>query len=127
MKTMLYTAKFMWDDNREMSTWMRNIIEPIFFKLRGFAVDALNPHYAEWNEEFGDINAPDDDPLKDYGGTEYCKFIQSKTQAVLDTVNKTHKAKAVRLVAGEYGDIEGLVKIAGRLDRHFVVEFIPVE
>ncbi len=84
----------------------KDCIENEFVRLRNLAIERLNPMYATWNDEFFKlgIEVSETDRLKDFGGTEYCKFISSRTQKILDDVNKQYGG-LVKLCCDEIGDI----------------------
>ena len=124
--TVYVTTKIVYDEHNQLYSKFTPVIQPEFMRLRNLAADALNPHYEKWNAEFGDRDIPEDDELKDYGGTEYCRFIQSKTEPILQQINKKHGRKFVELCAGEYGDIEGRFCMVGGKKVHFVMELFPV-
>ena len=124
--TVYVTTKIVYDEHDQLYSKFTPVIQPEFMRLRSLAVDALNPRYEEWNAEFGNHDIPEDDELKDYGGTEYCRFIQSKTEAILQQINKKYVREFVELCAGEYGDIEGRFCMVGGKKVHFVMELFPV-
>ena len=80
----------------------------LFMYSRKFAVEALNPMYEKWNEEFnnlGEYVIDENDELKDYGGTKYCEFIRNKSREVLKRVNKKHPVTNWELDCDEICDI----------------------
>lgn len=127
-----FTVKFVYDDKAfgeamKSNTILEEYIKSEFVRLRNIACDELNPHYEEWNTEFGDHDVPEDDELKEYGGTEYCNFIRSKQEPILQAINKKHSHGLVELCSDEICDICGLIKaksIAG-YDVKFSCELIP--
>lgn len=113
----LFTVKFVYDDKAfgeaiESHVFLKNMIESEYMRLRNIACDELNPHYEEWNTEFGfdKYSIPEDDELKDWGGTEYCNFIRSKQEPILQAINKKHSNGLVELCCDEICDICGLIK-----------------
>ena len=96
-----------------------------YFRLRNIAVPKLNEHYAEWNSEFDklDIQRREDDPLKEYGGSEYCKYIREKQKSVLEEVNKKHALYNIHLESDVIGDLIAVNKRGGTL----IVEFEPIK
>ena len=129
-----FTIYFNFDDKAfektlESHVFLKNIIQNEYVRLRNIACNELNPHYEEWNAEFGDRDIPEDDELKDWGGTEYCNFIRHKQEAILQEVNKKHAKGIVELCSDEICDIGGVIKtksIAGYdHDVKFVAELIP--
>lgn len=129
-----FTIYFNFDDKDfekalESHVFLKNIIQNEYVRLRNIACDALNPHYEEWNAEFGDHDIPEDDELRDWGGTEYCNFIRSKQEVILQEVNKKYSKGIVELCSDEICDIGGIIKtksIAGYdHDVKFVAELLP--
>lgn len=85
----LYRPVFIF--SKEADDVVKLLGQQCFMELRYLAVEALNPMYEQWNEEFNKNDngiIDDSDELKDYGGTKYCKFIQSKQKDILAQVNK---------------------------------------
>lgn len=131
-----FTIYFNFDDKAfekalESHVFLKNIIQNEYVRLRNIACDELNPHYEEWNKEFDldNYSIPEDDELKEWGGTEYCNFIRSKQEVILQEVNKKHAKGIVELCSDEICDIGGVIKtksIAGYdHDVKFVAELIP--
>lgn len=84
-----YYAKFVF--SKELPESLKRVFIADFYNLYNKAVEELNKHYEEWNNEFDSLSSfkgvSENDPLKDYGGSEYCKFIARKQQKILDVVN----------------------------------------
>lgn len=98
-----------------------------FIELRKFAVEALNPMYEQWNEEFEKVCksiVKENDKLKDYGGTKYCKFIQRKSREILKQVNEKHLVLNWYFDCDEIGDIIFRNKYDKKLT--MTLEFEPV-
>ena len=95
--------------NKNVHPSFKSILVQDFLKKREMLVDLLNPNYERWNAEFDQlgIKVEDDDPLKDFGGTEYCKFIRSKQEAFADIVNY-NRISPVELRISETGHIYGV-------------------
>ena len=128
-----FTIKFLYDNKEfqkamESHTILEELIKSEFVRLRNIACDELNPHYEEWNTEFGDHEVPEDDELKNWGGTEYCNFIRSKQEPILQAVNKKHSKGIVELYSDEICDIGGVIRTQSMgldHDVHFSCELIP--
>ena len=128
-----FTIKFLYDNKEfqkamESHTILEELIKSEFVRLRNIACDELNPHYEEWNAEFGDHEVPEDDELKNWGGTEYCNFIRSKQEPILQAVNKKHSKGIVELYSDEICDIGGVIRTQSMgldHDVHFSCELIP--
>ena len=91
--------------------WVKPKVEEEYMRLRNLACEVLNAHYEEWNAEFDlDTNdVPDDDPLKDFGGTAYCDFIRKKQAPIISEINKTEANWLVKIFPGKTCDIEGML------------------
>ena len=130
-----FTVKFLYDDKKfqeamESHNILDKLITSEFVRLRNIACDELNQHYEEWNTEFGDHEVPEDDELKNWGGTEYCNFIRSKHDPILNAVNEKYaRNSVVELYSDEICDIGGVIraKYIGGYDHDvkFVAELIP--
>lgn len=134
MNSMAFTVELNFDDKAfekalGSRSFLKDYILKEFVRLRNIACDELNPHYEEWNTEFGDHEVPEDDELKDWGGTEYCNFIRSKQDPILAAVNEKHSKGIIELYSDEICDIGGVIKtkhIGGYdHDVKFVAELIP--
>lgn len=104
-----FTANVKFNYSKQIPFWMRPGVEREYLELRGLACDALNPHYKEWNAEYN-ASHPDevinyDDPMEDFGGAEYCRFINSKQQPIIDEINRKHANNHVRLCAMDNCDL----------------------
>lgn len=116
-ENMTFKVKFVYDDKAfgeaiESHLFLKNRIHSEYVRLRNIACEELNPHYEEWNKEFNldKYSIPEDDELKEYGGTEYCNFIRSKQEPILQAINKKHSHGIVELCCDEICDICGLIK-----------------
>lgn len=129
----IFTIKFLYDNKKfqeamESHTILAELIKSEFVRLRNIACDELNQHYEEWNAEFGDHDVPEDDELKNWGGTEYCNFIRSKQEPILQEVNRKHSKGIVELYSDEICDIGGVIRTESMgldHDVHFSCELIP--
>lgn len=97
-----------------------------FVRLRDIACNKLNPHYEEWNDEFNNIltkTVDPDDPLADYGGTEYCEFIRSKQMEIIEKINKRYAKRYIKLDTDLNGgcDIIGVAIKNPKLKMHLVL------
>lgn len=117
MKDMTFKVKFVYDDKAfeealKLHVFLKIAIQNEYVRLRNIACRELNPHYEKWIKEFNldSYSIPDDDELKEYGGTKYCKFIQSKQEAILHEVNKKHSNGLIELCSDEICDICGVIK-----------------
>lgn len=128
-----FTVKFLYDDKKfqeamESHIILDKLITSEFMRLRNIACDKLNPHYEEWNAEFGDHDVPEDDELKNWGGTEYCNFIRSKQEPILQEVNKKYAKGLIELYCDEICDIGGVIRtktMGYDHDVKFSCELIP--
>ena len=93
--------------SEEVSETMKALIEKIFMILRSEAVDLLNPHYEEWNNEYDKEVTGEDD-------MEYNGFIQKKQIEILDKVNKKYWFLPLKLSSDEYADIIGVFEDKGK-------------
>lgn len=78
--------------NKKVSGCVRNIIVAEFVRKRNEVCELLNPNYEKWNAEFNALDIPnmENDPLEDYGGTEYCKFIRQKQTEVINAYEESN-------------------------------------
>ena len=118
----LYKPVFMF--SKEISNFRKEIAKSQFVMARKIAVEELNPKYEEWNNNFETTEIPEDDELKDYGGTKYCKYIQKKIRGVLKQVNKKIITIGWELDADEIGDI--IFRHKHDKDLIMTLELIPV-
>ena len=97
--------------NKKVDAKLQDALIMDFVEKRDILVERLNPHYEEWNAEFDTLGKPvmENDPLEDFGGTEYCKFITAKQQEYADKVNEERKS-LVELKISKDGDIYGVYK-----------------
>lgn len=98
-----FTANAKFNYSKPIPFWMRPGVEREYLRLRSLAFDAINPHYSEWNAEYN-ASHPDevvnqDDPMEEFGGSEYCQFLNSKQQPIIDEINRKHANNRVRLCA----------------------------
>lgn len=122
MTETLYCPKFIF--SKEISEFRQEVAKQVFMMLRHFAVEALNPRYEEWNANFENVEVPEDDELKDYGGTKYCKYIQEKSREVLKEVNVRLIMSTWKFDSDEIGDIIFRNKIDK--DLTMTLELIPI-
>lgn len=103
--------------NRKVPKFIQNIMFWEFMRLRPYACEALNPHFAKWNSEY--------DKLRDFR-VDYTKFICKKQREVLKQVNKEHFSWFIRLdVDEESGDICAKSKIGNLI--MMTLELKPIE
>lgn len=77
----------------------KRLVERAYMIMRNEAVELINPHLEEWNNEYGTIEDQDD----------YNRFIAKKEQKILNDVNRRLKGSPVTLMAREEdGDIVGV-------------------
>lgn len=123
-----FTANVKFNYSKPIPFWMRPEVEREYLRLRSLACDELNPHYSEWNAEYN-ASHPDEmidygDPMDIFGGAEYCKFINSKQQPIIDEINRKHAIKRVRLCAMDNCDL-GCI-ILGLFDREISIMHITL-
>lgn len=102
-------VKFNYD--RPIPWWFERYVQDEYMKLRNIACGELNGNYETWNSEFEfeKYDIPDDDELKDFGGTEYCEFIRKKQEPIIESVNKRYSDGAVKLYSTRECDIGAIV------------------
>ena len=93
-----------------------------FVRLRNVACNELNLHYEEWNSEFGDCKCDANDPLADFGGTDYCAFIHDKQKGILDKINQRNMSRLVELDNDKIGDIFARCKLDRSITVHLRLE-----
>lgn len=107
------TAKVTYNYSKPIPFWMRPGVEREYMHLRGIACDRLNPHYEEWNKEYEALHPSEEvdpnDEMKDFGGSAYCEFLNSKQRPILDEINKEYATGHVRLYPTKECDIGGIV------------------
>lgn len=81
-----------------------------YMSLRHHAVDLVNPYFDEWNLEFGERDVDSNDPLRDCGGTEYCKFICDKQRPAVDYINRKNRLSFIKLDLDDRGNFIGRIK-----------------
>jgi hypothetical protein len=130
MKQMYFRAIFNFENDTliRIIPKLKDVIEHDYVKMRHLACDRLNGNYEKWNKEFEELKIERDknDPLYDFGGTEYCEFIRNKQQPIIDEVNSIAKG-CVRLYSTEECDLGGIVVFFGKEITRFDVELEPVE
>lgn len=104
-----FTANVKFNYSKPIPFWMRPAVEREYLRLRSLACDELNPHYSEWNAEYS-ASHPDevvdhDDPMEEFGGAEYCNFLNSKQQPIIDEINRKYATGRVRLYPTKECDI----------------------
>lgn len=114
-----YCAKFVF--SKELPELLKRVLIADFYNLYNKAVEELNKHYEEWNNEFASLSSfkgvSENDPLKDYGGSEYCKFLARKQQKILDVVNNKGMHVLELKTSINDGDVlYGKCKLAGLKD-----------
>jgi hypothetical protein len=132
-----FKVKFVYDDKAfgeaiESRVFLKDMIHSEYVKLRNIACEAVNPHLEEWNEEFNfdKYSIPEDDELKEWGGTKYCNFIRSKQEPILQEINKKYSTGVVELCCDEICDICGVIratKFNYDHDVRFSCELIPCD
>lgn len=91
--------------SKKVMPWTKRRMKSEYFRLRNIAVKELNKYFEKWNEEFGIPNPKENDPLKEYGGSEYCNFIRKKERLILSRINSKEAKRGVFLDADEIGDL----------------------
>lgn len=103
------------------------LMEQLYIPARSLFVEALNPHYEEWNNEFDEKY-----PEKDGYSQEYCDFLTERQREVIQKVNNPVKAYLDFDVIGDpeddFGDLYAKVnrKVFGK-PVNMRVALIPVE
>lgn len=123
-----FTANVKFNYSKPIPFWMRPGVEREYLRLRSLACDELNPLYSEWNAEYN-ASHPDevidyDDPMEDFGGAEYCSFINSKQQPIIDEINRKHANNRVRLCAMDSCDLAA--SIYGRGNKQISTVYITL-
>lgn len=115
-----FTANVKFNYSKPIPFWMRPAVEREYLRLRSLACDELNPHYSEWNAEYSALNPEEivdpNDELKDFGGTNYRRFINSKQQPIIDELNRKHANNRVRLCVMDSGGL-GCIILGPLFDR----------
>lgn len=112
--------------SRKVSEKRKEALKNEYFRLRKEAVKQLNPKFDIWNKQFKKIHIPkrDSDPLQEYGGTMYCRYIRFMEILALIPVN----IKCSRHGIFVWPDIIGDISIKSIFDRTtLVVEFEPIQ
>lgn len=98
-----FTANVEFNYSKPIPFWMRPAVEREYLRLRNLACAELNQHYGEWNAEYSALYPEEivdlNDPMEEFGGTEYCRFLNNKQQPIIDEINRKHADKRVRLYA----------------------------
>lgn len=108
-----FTANVKFNYSKPIPFWMKPAVEREYLRLRSLAIEELNPHYSEWNAEYS-ASHPDEvvdynDPMEEFGGAEYCEFLNSKQQPIIDEINRKHANNRVRLCAMDSCDLGCIV------------------
>ena len=69
-------AKFIYSNSVDEE--IKPLLESAFVLIRNEACELLNPHFEDWNEEYGKVDDVDD----------YNSFIDNKCNNVLEVLNK---------------------------------------
>lgn len=78
---------------------LKKLLEMMFMSSRNSIVEMLNPHYDEWNAQYGKEVTGDDDE-------EYLHYIQKKQQEIIDKYNRiTAFRNTMQFYSDEYADI----------------------
>ena len=117
---MLFTTVFTF--SKEIPKILEEAMIHEFVRLRNAACEELNPRYEEWNSEFGDCKCDANDPLADFGGTDYCTFIHNKQKRILDKINQNNMSQLVELDNDEIGDIFARCKLDRNITVHLRLE-----
>lgn len=102
-RKILFKAYF--NFSKKVMPWTKKRMKSEYFRLRNIAVKELNKYFEKWNEEFGPVSPKENDPLKEYGGSEYCNFIRKKERLILSRINSKEAKRGVFLDADEIVDI----------------------
>lgn len=123
-----FTANVKFNYSKPIPFWMRPAVEREYLRLRRLACDALNPYYEEWNKEYETLHPAEivdpDDELKDFGGTEYCRFLNNKQQPIFDEINRKHATDRIRLYPTKECDIGA--SIHGRNNKQISTVYITL-
>lgn len=98
-------CKVHYNFSKKVMPWTKRRMKSEYFRLRSIAVEELNKYFEKWNEEFGPVSPKENDPLKEYGGSEYCNFIRKKERLILSRINSKEANKGIFLDADEIGDL----------------------
>lgn len=85
MENMKFKAVFKFSEDISEERKRKAIAD--FVALRNIAIGEINPKLERWNAEYSGPGPSEDDRLKDFGGTEYCKYIRIKMLKVIGTIN----------------------------------------
>lgn len=111
--TRYYRAIFTFDKN--IPHWLEDICIDKYQKLRSIAVDAINPHFEEWNDAYED-NVHEEDDAK------YDSYICEKQREILRQVFG-RRPRIFRLDADEQCDL--ILRIFGNVT--MTMELEPVD
>ena len=105
---MFYEAQFHFGTDMVIPEKMEELYIEAYNIMRGVAVEAINPCFEKWNQEYKkEVHGENDH--------EYNAYIAGKQQAILDVVNSKLDSSPVRLIANrENGDIEGEFELDGK-------------
>ena len=123
-----FTAKGKFNYSKPIPFWMRRDVEREYLRLRSLACDALNQHYEEWNNEYATLHPAEivdpNDELKDFGGSEYCRFLNNKQQPIIDEINRKYASGRVRLYPTKECDLGA--SIHGRNNKQISTVYITL-
>ena len=123
-----FTANVKFNYSKPIPFWARPDIEREYLRLRSIACEELNKHYAAWNDQYNashpDEVVNDDDPMKDFGGAEYCKFINNKQQPIIDEINRKYATGRIRLYPTKECDLGA--SIHGRNNKQISTVYITL-
>lgn len=115
--------------SKDVPEYKKAVAKSMFMHARQLAVEQLNPRYEKWNKQYGSYHKneviDENDKLKDYGGTNYCMFIQEKSRKVVGKINKNTRMFGWELDIDEIGDI--IFRNKRDRDLTMTLEFMPVE
>ena len=107
----MYEAIFVF--NKTVPTFIKNKIVDEFVRLREYAVDICNPKFEQWNAEYTGPEVREDDPLANFGGTDYCNYIRKKLQRICNFINWQLPSDIITLEVDEMAVFFGKTKIGG--------------
>lgn len=123
-----FTANVKFNYSKPIPFWMKPDVQREYIRLRRLAVDELNQHYSEWNDEYTAMNPAEivdpDDELKDFGGTNYCRFLNNKQQPIIDEINRKYASGRVRLYPTKECDLGA--SIHGRNNKQISTVYITL-
>lgn len=113
-------------DKPILNPFTRHRVEKAYMDLRHQLIEFMEARecYKRWNTEFDafhpDPPADDDDPMKDWGGTEYCDYIRKRQKPIFEIINNLNPYSIVKLEPTNECDIGGVYK-----DNHFYITLKP--